>query len=196
MKKLLFLAVLISAFFTACGGDSGSKGSDPEDGVGRDSTDQGGDKKPLPDIPALAMDSVETEDDLTACVSSNEGDSVYVKAAYSIFRCDDGYWEPDGFVLQRVNSKDKLPECIKDRISMLVVTTDSSMVYRCGRESWTVLGKMVVSETDLPNCWPEPFSATVKSMVVASFCLRFLQRLHDSKANRPWQAQIRKECWR
>ena len=152
MKKLLFLAVLISAFFTACGGDSGSNGSDPADSVGRDSTDQGGDKKPLPDIPALAMDSVETEDDLTACVSSNEGDSVYVKAAYSIFRCDDGHWEPDGFVLQRVNSKDKLPECIKDRISMLVVTTDSSMVYRCGRESWTVLGKMVVSETDLPNC--------------------------------------------
>ena len=152
MKKLLFLAVLISAFFTACGGDSGSKGSDPEDGVGRDSTDQGGDKKPLPDIPALAMDSVDTEDDLPACVSSNEGDSVYVKAAYSIYRCDDGLWEPDGFVLQRVKSKDKLPECIKDRISMLVVTTDSSMVYRCGRESWTALGKMVVSETDLPNC--------------------------------------------
>ena len=152
MKKFLFLAVLVSAFFTACGGDSGSKGSDPADSVGRDSTDQGGDKKPLPDIPALAMDSVDTEDDLTACVSSNEGDSVYVKAAYSIFRCDDGLWEPDGFVLQRVKSKDKLPECIKDRISMLVVTTDSSMVYRCGRESWTALGKMVVSETDLPNC--------------------------------------------
>ena len=152
MKKFLFLAVLVSAFFTACGGDSGSKGSDPEDGVERDSTDRGTDKKPLPDIPALAMDSVETEDDLTACVSSNEGDSVYVKAAYSIYRCDDGLWEPDGFVLQRVKSKDKLPECTKDRISMLVVTTDSSMVYRCGRESWTVLGKMVVSETDLPNC--------------------------------------------
>ncbi len=152
MKKLLFLAVLVSAFFTACGGDSGSNGSDPEDGVGRDSTDRGTDKKPLPDIPALAMDSVDTEDDLTACVSSNEGDSVYVKAAYSIYRCDDGLWEPDGFVLQRVKSKDKLPECIKDRISMLVVTTDSSMVYRCGRESWTALGKMVVSETDLPNC--------------------------------------------
>ena len=152
MKKLLFLAVLVSAFFTACGGDSGSKGSDPEDGVGRDSTDQGGDKKPLPDIPALAMDSVDTEDDLPACVSSNDGDSAYVKSVYSIYRCDDGLWEPDGFVLQRVKSKDKLPECIKDRISMLVVTTDSSMVYRCGRESWTALGKMVVSETDLPNC--------------------------------------------
>lgn len=152
MKKLLFLAVLISAFFTACGGDSGSKGSDPEDGVGRDSTDQGGDKKPLPDNPALAMDSVDTEDDLPACVSSNDGDSAYVKSVYSIYRCDDGLWEPDGFVLQRVKSKDKLPECIKDRISMLVVTTDSSMVYRCGRESWTALGKMVVSETDLPNC--------------------------------------------
>ncbi|WP_407449035.1 fibrobacter succinogenes major paralogous domain-containing protein [Fibrobacter sp.] len=152
MKKFLFLAVLVSAFFTACGGDSGSKGSDPEDGVGRDSTDQGGDKKPLPDIPALAMDSVDTEDDLPACVSSNDGDSAYVKSVYSIYRCDDGLWEPDGFVLQRVKSKDKLPECIKDRISMLVVTTDSSMVYRCGRESWTALGKMVVSETDLPNC--------------------------------------------
>ena len=152
MKKFLFLAVLVSAFFTACGGDSGSKGSDPEDGVGRDSIDQGGDKKPLPDIPALAMDSVDTEDDLPACVSSNDGDSAYVKSVYSIYRCDDGLWEPDGFVLQRVKSKDKLPECIKDRISMLVVTTDSSMVYRCGRESWTALGKMVVSETDLPNC--------------------------------------------
>lgn len=152
MKKFLFLAVLVSAFFTACGGDSGSKGSDPEDGVGRDSTDQGGDKKPLPDIPALAMDSVDTEDDLPACVSSNDGDSAYVKSVYSIYRCDDGLWEPDGFVLQRVKSKDKLPECIKDRISMLVVTTDSSMVYRCGRESWTALGKMIVSESDLPNC--------------------------------------------
>lgn len=152
MKKLLFLAVLVSAFFTACGGDSGSKGSDPEDGVGRDSTDQGGDKKPLPDIPALAMDSVDTEDDLPACVSSNDGDSAYVKSVYSIYRCDDGLWEPDGFVLQRVKSKDKLPECTKDRISLLVVTTDSSMVYRCGRESWTALGKMVVSEADLPNC--------------------------------------------
>ena len=152
MKKFLFLAVLVSAFFTACGGDSGSKGSDPEDGVGRDSTDQGGDKKPLSDIPALAMDSVETEDDLTACVSSNDGDSAYVKSVYSIYRCDDGLWEPDGLVLQRVKSKDKLPECTKDRISFLVVTTDNSMVYRCGRESWTALGKMVVSETDLPNC--------------------------------------------
>ena len=152
MKKLLFLAVLVSAFFAACGGDSGSNGSDPEDGVGRDSTDQSGDKKPLPDIPALAMDSVDTEDDLPACVFSNDGDSAYVKSVYSIYRCDDGLWEPDGFVLQRVKSKDKLPECIKDRISMLVVTTDSSMVYRCGRESWTALGKMVVSETDLPNC--------------------------------------------
>ena len=161
MKKLLFLAVLISAFFTACGGDSGSKGSDPEDGVGRDSTDQGGDKKPLPDIPALAIDSVDTEDDLTACVSSNEGDSVYVKAAYSIFRCDDELWKSVGFVLQRVKSKDKLPECNRDLTGLMVLVADSSVAWRCVLGEWVEMGKAYKQDKDLPNCTSNRVDETV-----------------------------------
>ncbi len=161
MKKILFLAVLVSAFFTACGGDSGSKGSDPEDGVGRDSTDQGGDKKPLPDIPALAIDSVDTEDDLTACVSSNEGDSVYVKAAYSIFRCDDELWKSVGFVLQRAKTKDKLPKCNRDLTGLMVLVADSSVAWRCVLGEWVEMGKAYKQDKDLPNCTSNRVDETV-----------------------------------
>ena len=161
MKKLLFLAVLVSAFFAACGGDSGSNGSDPADSVGRDSTDQGGDKKPLPDIPALAMDSVETEDDLTACVSSNEGDSVYVKAAYSIFRCDDELWKSVGFVLQRAKTKDKLPKCNRDLTGLMVLVADSSVAWRCVLGEWVEMGKAYKQDKDLPNCTSNRVDETV-----------------------------------
>ena len=155
---LVCVGIVIGMFLAACGGDSGSSTSqtDEEGTDNTDSTDdnpgKGGNSKGK-----AAIDSVDTEDDLTACVAAYEGDSAFVKDSYSVFRCTDGLWVRSRFVMQQVKTEDDLPECTRNIVSLLAIVEDGPSIYRCGVESgtevsWTNVGTVLASETDLPNC--------------------------------------------
>lgn len=164
-RAIACIGMAIGLTLVACGSDSDNSTTDSISGPGKEmngsdstNTDLSKDEKPTSDVSKKnAVDSVDTEDDLVACVSANEGDSAFVRDSYSVFRCSDGLWGRAHYVLQLVKSEEKLPECKRSLVSLRAIVKDSSLAYRCGvvsgsEESWVKIGKVLSSETELPNC--------------------------------------------
>ena len=75
LHPALLPTLLAALALIACGDDSGSNSSSTIT------------------VDNATLDSVQTEDDLSACLSKNEGDSVWVKDESAIFVCIDRRWE-------------------------------------------------------------------------------------------------------